>query len=61
MINEISNETRAKGFLIGALGCAAYSMGLDMLYVNDLCAIWMASMGLIFNNLGFYLLDKGEL
>lgn len=60
MINKVSDETRVKGFLIGFLGAVTYQMGIDLVWINDLSAIWLAALGLNGVNFGFYLLEKGK-
>jgi len=60
MIKKISDETRVKAMFIGFLGAAVYNMGIDLLWVNDLSAIWFAALGLFGINFGFFTLEKGE-
>lgn len=53
MRKHMHDEQLVKSFLLCFLGYATAMYGNSLLVVNDLCAIWIHAIGLLYSFLGF--------
>ncbi|QFR55830.1 hypothetical protein JC221_184 [Yersinia phage JC221] len=54
-------EKRVLGCLMVMMGFQLSVMNADLLLSNDLCAIWMASLSILYSSFGFNLITNDEI